>query len=74
MSDNESSTPTLWLTPVDADGERWPVMASATIEQGGPRDLVHLFDRRGAAAGTVVLPPGDGAEFLRRLGMEVSHV
>jgi hypothetical protein len=70
MSD---STPTLWLTPVDANGERWPVMASATIEQGGPKDVVRMFDRKGDAAGTVQLPPGDGEEFLRRLGMEVSH-
>lgn len=62
----------LWLVPVEPDGSRWPVMASATLEQGGEKDVVRMFDRKGEAAGAISLPPGDGELFLRRLGMELS--
>lgn len=61
---------TLWMPSVEADNSSsWPTITSATLQVGGPRDVVKFRDRNGAAAGDLQLPPGDGEDLLRRLGL-----
>lgn len=63
---------TLWMPPVEADNaSNWPTVTSATLQVGGPKDIVKFRDRNGASAGELHLPPGDGEDFLRRLGLEL---
>lgn len=70
---SSASSVTLWMPAVEPDGSHWPVVSSATLRPGAAgagTECVTVYDRKGAAAGEIELPVGDGEALLRRLGLE----
>ena len=61
----------LWVPVVADDGSSWPVISSALLDGRDGKDRVRLFNR-GNRCAELLLEPGDGAAFLRRLGLKES--
>jgi hypothetical protein len=60
----------LWIPTVGGDdAEPWVVISSGLLDAGTSFDRVELFNR-GSRAGELLLHAGDGADLLRRLGLE----
>jgi hypothetical protein len=62
----------MWVQNVAPDGSAWPVVTSGSLASVDDGDRVRLWNRHGVLFAEFVLPAGDGAPLLERLGMRAS--